>query len=73
VTYRPEALLVPDTAIFWYSLAAFGALILGGMGLPPIPEEGVVVAAGAWVASTPEYWPYNWVIPPRVYRGHPRQ
>jgi membrane protein DedA with SNARE-associated domain len=69
VTYRPEALLVPDSAIFWYSLAAFGALILGGMGLPPIPEEGVVVAAGAWVASTPEYWPYNWIILPVCIAG----
>ena len=53
-----------DLTVFWYCLGAFVALILGGVGLPPIPEEGVVVAAGAWVASTPEYWPYTWVILP---------
>jgi membrane protein DedA with SNARE-associated domain len=59
-----------DLAIFWYCLGAFLALILGGIGLPPIPEEGVVVAAGAWVASTtPEYVPYNWIILPVCIAG----
>jgi membrane protein DedA with SNARE-associated domain len=55
---------VPDPNIFWYCLGAFVALILGGIGLPPIPEEGVVVAAGAWVASTPEYGLARWIILP---------
>jgi membrane protein DedA with SNARE-associated domain len=55
---------VPDPNVFWYSLGAFVALLLGGVGLPPIPEEGVVVAAGAWVASSPEYGLYRWVILP---------
>jgi membrane protein DedA with SNARE-associated domain len=44
------------------------ALILGGVGLPPIPEEGVVVAAGAWVAST-DYGPLRWVILPVCIGG----
>ena len=53
---------MPDLRVFWYCLGAFVALILGGVGLPPIPEEGVVVAAGAWAAANPEYWPYSLVI-----------
>lgn len=58
-----------DPTVFWYCFGAFVALILGGIGLPPIPEEGVVVAAGAWVASTPEYWPYHWIILPVCILG----
>jgi len=55
---------VPDPNVFWYFLGAFLALVLGGIGLPPIPEEGVVVAAGVWVASNPEYLLYRWLILP---------
>ncbi len=53
-----------DPTVFWYCFGAFVALILGGVGLPPIPEEGIVVAAGAWVPSSPEYWPYTLIILP---------
>jgi membrane protein DedA with SNARE-associated domain len=60
---------VPDPHVFWYCLGAFVALILGGIGLPPIPEEGIVVAAGAWVGSTPEYSPYHWLILPVCIGG----
>ena len=60
---------MPDPRVFWYCIGAFVALILGGVGLPPIPEEGVVVAAGAWVASTPEYQLYRWVILPVCIAG----
>jgi membrane protein DedA with SNARE-associated domain len=60
---------VPDANMFWYFLGAFVALVLGGVGLPPIPEEGVVVAAGAWVASNPEYRLYRWLILPVCIAG----
>jgi membrane protein DedA with SNARE-associated domain len=55
---------VPDANVFWYCLGAFGLLVLGGIGLPPIPEEGVVVAAGGWAAANPEYRLYRWAILP---------
>jgi membrane protein DedA with SNARE-associated domain len=60
---------VLDPAVFWYCFWAFVALVLGGVGLPPIPEEGVVVAAGVWVASNPEYLPYGWIILPVCIAG----
>jgi membrane protein DedA with SNARE-associated domain len=61
---------VPDSNVLWYCIGAFVALILGGVGLPPIPEEGVVVAAGAWAASTaPDYGLYAWVILPVCIGG----
>jgi membrane protein DedA with SNARE-associated domain len=55
--------------MLWYFLGAFVALVLGGVGLPPIPEEGVVIAAGAWVASNPEYLLYRWLILPVCIAG----
>jgi membrane protein DedA with SNARE-associated domain len=58
-----------DMTVFWYCLGAFLALILSGFGLPPIPEEGIVVAAGAWVATHPEYSPYHWLILPVCIAG----
>jgi membrane protein DedA with SNARE-associated domain len=60
---------VPDPNVFWCFLAAFGALVLGGIGLPPIPEEATVVAAGGWVASTPEYGVYRWAVLPVCIAG----
>jgi membrane protein DedA with SNARE-associated domain len=60
---------VPDSNVFWYFLGAFVALVLGGVGLPPIPEEGVVVAAGVWLASNPEYLPYSVLILPVCIAG----
>lgn len=60
---------MPDSNVFWYFLAAFGALVLGGIGLPPIPEEATVVAAGGWVASNPEYGLYRWAILPVCIAG----
>jgi membrane protein DedA with SNARE-associated domain len=60
---------VPDSNVFWYFLGAFIALVLGGIGLPPIPEEGVVVAAGVWVASNPEYHLIRWLILPVCIAG----
>jgi membrane protein DedA with SNARE-associated domain len=50
--------------MIWYFIGAFVALVLGGIGLPPIPEEGIVVAAGVWVASNPDYRLYRWLILP---------
>ena len=60
---------MPDSNVFWYFLGAFVALVLGGVGLPPIPEEGVVVAAGVWLASNPEYLPYSVLILPVCIAG----
>jgi len=59
---------VPDPNVFWYCLTAFVFLVLGGVGLPPIPEEGVVVAAGVWVASEPKDL-YRWAILPVCIAG----
>jgi membrane protein DedA with SNARE-associated domain len=54
-----------DPNLFWYSLGAFAALLMGGLGLPPIPEEGVVVAAGVWAASAePQLRLSRWLILP---------
>ncbi len=60
---------MPDPSVFWYCLGAFVALVLGGVGLPPIPEEGIVVAAGVWVARGPEYGLYRWIILPVCIGG----
>lgn len=55
---------MPDSNVIWYFVGAFVALVLGGIGLPPIPEEGIVVAAGVWVASNPDYLLFRWLILP---------
>jgi membrane protein DedA with SNARE-associated domain len=60
---------VPDSNVIWYFIGAFVALVLGGIGLPPIPEEGIVVAAGVWVASNPDYRLYRWLILPVCIAG----
>jgi membrane protein DedA with SNARE-associated domain len=60
---------VPDSNVIWYFVGAVVALVLGGVGLPPIPEEGVVVAAGVWVANKEEYGPARWLILPVCIGG----
>ncbi|HEX5271226.1 MAG TPA: DedA family protein [Gemmataceae bacterium] len=60
---------MPDSDVFWYFLGAFVALVLGGIGLPPIPEEGVVVAAGAWVAANDGHPLFRWLILPVCIGG----
>src|SRR5262249_27566615 len=60
---------LPDPNVFWYCLGAFVALVLGGIGLPPIPEEGVVVAAGVWAGTSPEYGVYRWLLLPVCVGG----
>ncbi|HKI35509.1 MAG TPA: DedA family protein [Gemmataceae bacterium] len=60
---------MPDPNMLWRFLVAFGLLVFGGIGLPPIPEEGVVVGAGAWVASSSEFGPLRWLILPVCIAG----
>jgi membrane protein DedA with SNARE-associated domain len=60
---------VPDPNVFWYLLAAFGGLVLAGVGLPPVPEEGLVVGWGIWVANSPEYGLYRWLVLPACIAG----
>jgi membrane protein DedA with SNARE-associated domain len=60
---------VPD--VFWFSVGAFLGLVMAGVGLPPIPEEGVVVFWGGWAASSAgqQYGVYRWVLLPACIAG----
>jgi membrane protein DedA with SNARE-associated domain len=62
---------VPDSNLLWYSLGAFLGLVLAGVGIPPIPEEGVVIFWGAWAASSDgeQYGVYRWVLLPVCIAG----
>jgi membrane protein DedA with SNARE-associated domain len=45
---------VPDLRdLIWPLVGFFVSLLMGGFGLPPIPEEIPVILAGLWVASNP--------------------
>jgi membrane protein DedA with SNARE-associated domain len=44
-------------------------LVVGGIGLPPIPEELPVIGAGIWVAGNPELGPLRWIALPVCIAG----
>jgi len=60
---------MPDLNDLWPFLAAFAALVAGGIGIPPIPEEIPTISAGIWVATDPGYGPARWLILPVCFAG----
>ena len=60
---------MPDLGnVFWWLLAWYGTLLVGGLcGIPP--EEIGVLGAGGWAAGSPEYDPYRWLALPASVAG----
>ena len=64
--YRPQEVCpVPDLELLYYLLAAFGVLAGAGFGMPPIPEELLVIGGGVVTGSElSRYGPWAWLMLP---------
>src|SRR5437879_13902233 len=60
---------MPDNELVPLLLAAFVSLVTTGIGLPPAPEEMVVVGWGVWTGSNPQFDVYRWLMLPMVIAG----